>query len=290
MDSLVEYAYAKLNLSLDVIGKRSDGFHDLRMVMQTISLSDRLELSLNRSGKINVSSNLYYLPCDRRNIAYKAADAFFKLLNTPHLGVNISMEKSIPVCAGMGGGSADGAAVLRGLNTMLGKPFSLSQLEDLGASLGSDIPFCIAGGTALAEGKGERLTPLAPLADCSIVICKPRFSVSTPELFQRLSAASVKLHPDTQGILDSIGKNDIRGVSMRLFNVFEDVLHEGRDDVSAIKHSLLDSGALGALMTGTGSAVFGIFQNSLSATEAKTALLKKYPEVFLAKPKARLEI
>ena len=290
MYSVVENAYAKLNISLDVVSKRSDGYHEMCMIMQTITLSDRVEISLNNSGKISVSSNLYFLPCDQRTIAYRSAAAFLSQAGRKDLGVDIAMSKHIPVCAGMGGGSADGAAVLRGLNTLLGSPLSVNQLENLGAGLGSDIPFCIAGGTALAQGRGECLTQLAPLPDCSIVVCKPRFSVSTPELFQKIDSSPIKLHPHTQGILSSIENGDIKGISMRLFNVFEDVLPDGRDDISVIKHIMLDNGAFGAVMTGTGSAVFGIFQDSLSAIDAKAALLKKYSEVFLAKPQPRIII
>jgi len=285
-----EKAYAKLNLSLDVVGKRSDGYHDMRMVMQTVSLCDELRLVLRHDGKINVTSDVHFLPCDERNIAYKTAKAFFKRIDRTDLGVGISIKKHIPVCAGMGGGSSDGAAVLRSLNTLLGKPLTATELEELGMTLGSDIPFCICGGTSLAEGRGEILTGLTPLSDCHIVICKPRFSVSTPDLFKRLDSCDLRYHPDTPGLISALDSQDLSGVSRRMFNVFEDVLPPNMNKISEIKSLLLDKGALGAVMTGTGSAVFGIFDNKSRAYGAKAELQKHYRDVYIAVPKKKIGI
>ena len=288
--SIKEKAYAKLNISLDVLSKRPDGYHDMRMVMQSVSLHDELSVSLRNDGAVNVATNLHYLPCDDRNIAAKAAKAFFARIGKTELGADIDIQKRIPVCAGMGGGSTDGAAVLRALNTLLGKPFSKSELEALGASLGSDIPFCISGGTALAEGRGERLCDLAPFPNCSFVIAKPKFSVSTPELFSKLDLITLKFHPDTQGIVSSIENGNLKGVCQRMYNVFETVLPPKPNDVQIIKHSLLDCGALGAVMTGTGSAVFGVFDDKAKAEYAHYLLSQRFTDVFLAEPQAALEM
>ncbi len=285
-----EKAFAKLNISFDVTGRRPDGYHDMRMVMQTVSLCDDVSVSLRDDGYIRAGTNLRYLPCDERNIAVKAARAFFAAANLKNAGADIGIRKRIPVCAGMGGGSSDGAAVLRALNRLTGKPFSLAELEKLGAGLGSDIPFCIGGGTALAEGRGEVLTPLPAFPACFFVIVKPRFSVSTPELFSKLDQYPIRRRPDTNGIVSAIKGEKLPAVCRRMYNVFEDVLPPKPDDVPRIKGTLLDCGALGAMMTGTGSAVFGVFDEQKKAETARAALAKGYGEVFLAHPKGRLKI
>ena len=283
-----EKAFAKLNLSLDVTGRRPDGYHDMRMVMQTVSLCDDVSVSLRNDGYVRAGTNLRYLPCDDRNIAVKAARAFFAAAELKNAGADIGIRKRIPVCAGMGGGSSDGAAVLRALNRLTGKPFSPPELEALGASLGSDVPFCIAGGTVLAEGRGEVLSPLTDFPKCFFVIVKPRFSVSTPELFAKLDQYPLKRHPDTDGIISAIRGGKLSAVCRRMYNVFEDVLPPKPDDVPFIKGTLLDCGALGAVMTGTGSAVFGVFDSREKADAARTALSKTYGEVFLARPQKKL--
>ena len=285
-----EKAYAKLNLSLDVIARREDGYHDMCMVMQTVSLCDDVSVSLRDDGAINISTNLYYLPCDDRNIAVKAAKAFFAKSENTKYGADIKITKRIPVCAGMGGGSSDGAAVLRALNALTDKPFSRTELEALGNTLGADIPFCVAGGTSLAEGKGEILTDLSPLPNCFIVIAKPKFSISTPELFSKIDLYTVKHHPDTQGIVSAINHGSLKGVCQRMYNVFEYVLPSKPDDISVIKGAFLDLGAFGTIMTGTGSAVFGVFEDENSAQKARTYLARQYPDVFLAVPQDRLDI
>ncbi len=285
-----EKAYAKLNISLDVISKRSDGYHDMRMIMQTVSLCDDITVSLRDDNEINVSTNLRYLPCDDRNIAAKAAKAFFAQLGKQDIGVDINIIKRIPVCAGMGGGSSDGAAVLRALNRLTGNPFSRFALEEMGAGLGSDIPFCVSGGTSLAEGKGEVLSDLPSFPHCHFVIVKPKYSVSTPELFAKLDLISMKFHPDTLGIISAIKRGSLKSVCQRMYNVFEDVLPPKPNDIQIIKSALLDYGALGALMTGTGSAVFGIFNDKVKAKQAQEILSQRYNEVFLAEPQESLEI
>lgn len=288
--AITEKAYAKLNISLDVLAKRPDGYHDMRMVMQSVSLCDDVTVTLRGDAELRVSTNLRFLPGDDRNIAVKAARAFFALLGQDSLGADIVINKRIPVCAGMGGGSSDGAAVLRALNMLTGRPFTRAELEQAGAALGSDIPFCVAGGTALAEGRGEILSDLPAFPDCHFVIVKPRFSVSTPELFSKIDLVSVKYHPDTQGILAAVRGGDLKGICRRMYNVFEDVLPAKPNDVHRIKSILLDCGALGAVMTGTGSAVFGVFDSLEKAESAQIHLSQRYREVFLARPQSLLEI
>ena len=258
--------------------------------MQTVSLCDNVDVSLRSDGVIHVGTSLRYLPCDERNIAFKAAKTFFAKIGDQTLGANITITKHVPVCAGMGGGSSDGAAVLRALNKLTGNPFSRSELEELGATLGSDIPFCIAGGTSLASGKGEILSNLTPFPDCHFVIVKPNFSVSTPELFSKIDLNALKYHPDTQGVVSSVESRNLKGICQRMYNVFEDVLPPKPDDIPVIKEILVDCGALGAVMTGTGSAVFGIFEDEDNAKAAEALLLQKYSDVFLATPQGRQKI
>lgn len=284
MNSITEKAPAKLNLSLDVLDRRPDGYHNMLMVMQTVSLFDDVRVTLREDGRITVATDLRYLPNDGRNIAWKAASAFFAAKGCNGLGADIVIKKRIPVCAGMGGGSADGAAVLRALNTLTGAELSDERLRGIAAQIGSDTVFCVAGGTSLAEGRGELLTAMTPLEDCDIIICKPKASVSTPALFSRLDSASIKLHPDTRGLVSAIEDRDLRGTAQRVFNVFERFLPPELEDVQRIKSTLLSCGAMGAAMTGTGSAVFGIFDSGDRAGEAFSALSGSYKDVFRTKP------
>ena len=186
-------ACAKLNLTLDVLGKREDGYHEMRMVMTSVDLADRLTLEFGAGAGVSIRTNLGFLPSDRRNLAWAAADAFAKAAGKPVDGLSIAIDKQIPVCAGMAGGSSDAAAVLRALNRWAGEPLPQGALMAAGALVGSDVPYCVLGGTALAEGRGERLTALAALPPCWVVVCKPDFSVSTPELFAQIDR--VKLRP-----------------------------------------------------------------------------------------------
>lgn len=284
---MIERAHAKLNLSLDVLGKLEDGYHDLRMVMQTVEFGDDLDLVLTEDGSFHLTSGRSYLPCDDRNLSMRAAKLF---LEGTGLGVRINTVKRTPVCAGMAGGSADAAAVLRGLNKLTGAKRSYEELCELGLRIGSDVPFCIRGGTALAEGRGERLTPLTPLPDCPIVICKPEFAISTPELFGRIDARKNRIRPDTPGILAALERQDLPGVARRMYNVFEDVLSRRESEIFSIKSELLSQGALGAAMTGTGSAVFGLFAEDKAAKSAFEALSAQYRECYLTRPAGPAEI
>lgn len=281
-----ERAYAKLNLSLDVLGRKPNGYHDMRMVMQSVDFGDDIDIELT-DGAFTIDPGQSYLPADGRNLAMKAARLF---LDGTGRGAAIRVTKRSPVCAGMGGGSSDAAAVLRALNRLTGAGKTEAQLCALAEELGSDVPFCVAGGTQLAEGRGEILTPLPPMPDCAIVIAKPAFSISTPVLFGAIDARRSRMRPDTPGLCEALAAGDLLGVSRRLYNVFEDVLPRKWAEVFAIKSELLSAGALGAAMTGTGSAVFGLFDSDAAAQSAYEALRPRYEECYLTRPSARVEI
>ena len=248
-----ESGWAKLNISLDVTDKRPDGYHDMVMVMQTISLSDSVHIQLNNSGKVRAKTNFSFIPGDERNLAVKAALKFLSAVGDEGQGMTITIEKNIPVGAGMAGGSTDAAAVLRALNRMYDNPLSPEALEELSAAVGSDVPFCVRGGTVLATGRGEKLESLKAFPECLYVVCKP-------ELFRKLDQMSLRCHPDTAGILEAVEKGELEQVCRRMYNVFEDVDDRRLRTVKDIKSLMLDHGALGAMMTGTGSAVFAIFR------------------------------
>lgn len=288
MREIKEKAYAKLNISLDVTGRREDGFHDMTMVMQTVELCDELTISLNDSGQVRASSNLHFIPGDERNLAVRAAMRYLEKIGESGQGVHIDMQKTIPVGAGMAGGSADAAAVLRGMNTLYGNRLSRRELEKLAELVGSDVAFCVAGGTSLAEGRGEILTDLKAMPDCTFVICKPEFSISTPELFKKIDAVPLRRHPDTAGLLQALEKGELKEISRRMYNVFEDVNDRRLRTVAEIKSILLDFGALGAIMTGTGSAVFGVFEKPEDAEKARIRLLEDYNFCCISRPKSRL--
>ena len=290
MNEITVKAWAKLNLSLDVLGKLADGYHEMKMVMQTASLSDDIRIELTGDGAVTAQSNFAFLPKDGNNIAAKAAAAFFAAAELPGAGARITLRKRIPVGAGLGGGSADAAAVLRGLNELTGAKLDAEALEALGAGLGSDVPFCIRGGTRLAVGRGERLLPAPEMPMCGIVICKPRFSIRTPELFARIDGRRSRVRPDTDGLLAAMAAGDTEGLARRMYNVFEDVLPRRCSEIGAIKSALLDLGALGAVMSGTGSAVFGLFPAPEDAERAASALRAQYRECFAARPVRELAI
>ncbi|WP_209343799.1 4-(cytidine 5'-diphospho)-2-C-methyl-D-erythritol kinase [Flavonifractor sp. AGMB03687] len=282
-------AYAKLNLSLDVLGKRPDGYHDMRMVMQTVNLTDAIRLEIGTGQPLHMGSNLGFLPANESNLAAAAALRLCEATGVDAGGLSIDLEKTIPVCAGLAGGSADAAAVLRGLNKLLDLGLPGERLEEIGALVGSDVPYCVRGGTALAEGRGEILTDLPPLPDCLVVLCKPAFSVSTPELFRSLDGCRIRRRPDTAGLLAALESGDLPGVARRMYNVFEDALPARRaQEIDAIKNVMIQHGALGASMSGTGPTVFGLFIQREAAQGAWTALKEQYPETFLAESMGNL--
>lgn len=275
-------AHAKLNLTLDVLGRRPDGYHDLRMIMQSIGLADHLTLEENGAGELRVSTNLHFLPNNEKNLAAQAALRWWEARGQAPRGLDIAIEKHVPVCAGMAGGSSDAAAVLRALNAMEGEPLSLAELARIGERVGSDVPYCVIGGAALAEGRGEVLTPLPPLPQCWVVLCKPEFSISTPALFATIDSVRLRCRPDTQGAVAALEAGDLAGVARRMYNVFEDALPERqRARVNDIKNVLIQSGALGASMSGTGPTAFGLFDDEGLAREARERLEEFGGEVFL---------
>lgn len=281
---MTEPAYAKLNLSLDILGKRPDGYHELRMVMQSIDLADEVALSPRPEPGCAVAADLPYLPRDGGNIAAKAAAAFFAQSGVPPEGLSIAIRKSIPVCAGMAGGSSDGAAVLRILRRLYAPEMPAERLEEIGTLVGSDVPYCVRGGTALAEGRGECLTALPPLPPCHLAVCKPPCSISTPELFALVRVKKLRCHPDTAGMLRALESGDLEGAVRRIYNVFEDALPRRYAEVFSIKSELLNLGALAASMTGSGPTVFGVFRDRESAARAVEALSGQYEAVYLCRP------
>ena len=277
-------ANAKINLTLDSLRKREDGYHDLQMVMQSVTLADRLTVTPAQGAEGRAVADLRFLPSGGKNLAQVAAAVFREAAG---LGgeVDVDIHKLIPVCGGLAGGSADAAAVLRAMNQLTGAGLSLERLAEIGARAGSDVPFCVLGGTALAEGRGELLTPLAPLPPCHIVICKPPFSVSTPQLFGRVNVRRIVRRPDTAGVLAALDAGDLPGVARRMYNVFEDVLEPRRyREIASVKAVLIDCGALGASMSGSGPSVFGLFDREADAQSAYDRLRESYRDVFLCSP------
>ena len=283
-----EKAYAKINISLDVTGRRADGYHDMVMIMQTVSLCDELTLSIEDGEGVSARSNLRFIPGDERNLAVKAAKKYLEAVGERDKGVSIDIRKNIPVGAGMGGGSADAAAVLRGMNRAFAGRLREEELISLASDTGSDVAFCLVGGTMLATGRGEKLSPLPPVPPCYIAVCKPNFSISTPELFKKLDSVHLKGHPDTAGLISALEKGSLPELCRRMYNVFEDVGDRRMRTVSQIKGQLLDHGALGAVMTGTGSAVFGVFHDRKQAETACGEMKKEYGFCCVAEAVDRL--
>ena len=289
MTSLTLPAPAKINLTLDILGARPDGYHEMEMVMQSVSLCDTIRLDLGFAGGIRASSGLQFLPNDKDNLAVAAALAFRKATGQTWRDLLITIEKRIPVCAGTAGGSSDAAAVLRGLNELTDAGLSPQALAKIGEEVGSDVPYCVLGTTALAGGRGEALTPLPPLPPCWIVRCKPPFSISTPAhipaLFRAWDRGKRRLRPDTKGILLALEAGDLVEVARRMFNVFEGVLPSTQQrEIESIKTALLTAGALGAAMSGSGPTVFGLFREKALARSAVALLQEDYEEVFLTEP------
>lgn len=283
---ITEKARAKLNYALDILRRREDGYHDLCMVMGSVDLGDAVTVSLRTDGEIRAECNFPWVPRDERNLGVKAARAFFAAIGEETMGADLRLKKIVPVGAGMAGGSADAAAVLRALNTLTGAKLSAEKLCEIGIKVGSDVPYCVRGGMALAEGRGEILTSLPELPKCSIVIVKPAFSISTADLFHRIDSRVIRTHPDTAGMLSAIRAGDLGGVARRMYNVFEDALPHRSREILSIRGELLSHGAMGAVMTGTGSAVFGVFAEEADARKAKEALAGQYKDCFLTAPAA----
>ena len=276
-------APAKVNLALDILGTRPDGYHDMRMVMQTISLCDTVTVEETASG-FELRTDGDFIPAGKKTLEQRAAEAFFETVGHPMPGLRVKLEKVTPAYAGLGGGSADVAALLRILRDAYAPAMPTEALERIGFAVGSDMPFCIRGGTALAEGRGEVLTDLTPLPDCWFVLCKPDFGIPTPTLFARVDGGELTRRPDIDGMRLALETGDLAGVAARLGNVFEEVLPEEYREVFTIKKRLLELGALNAAMSGSGPTVFGIFAERKTALRAAEALKADYAQTYLAEP------
>ena len=284
MTTLFEPAFAKINLTLDVLGKREDGFHSLKSVMQTLSIRDDVEIDIGTGKPWCMSCSMEGVPCNEKNLAWKAAKVFFDAAKKDPNGLEIRITKRIPMEAGMGGGSADAAAVLRALNDHYGKPFSIGALAELGSLVGSDVPFCVIGGTCMVEGRGEYVRKLPDMPDCIFVVVKPDFSVSTPELFKKIDEVAIPKHPDNQAMESAILAGDLEKVCKNVFNVFDPVVTEEHLELNYIKSLFHQYGAVTYQMTGSGSAVFGIVSEFEIAAVICNMLKENYPNVFIGKP------
>lgn len=274
-------AYAKINISLDVIGKRNDGYHTLEMIMQNIDLYDLITVNKVTSG-INIECNRNYVPIDERNLAYKAARLFMDYYNI-NAGVHINIRKNIPVAAGLAGGSTDAAAVLRCMRNIFVPSLSDQDLKNLGVKIGADIPFCIVGGTALCQGIGEIVTPLKPFKDYILVLVKPSFGVSTKEVYTNFDLTKVYKHPDTEKLIMAMEVGDISVVADNMKNVLENVTVKKHQRLRDIKKDILKMDALGVLMSGSGPSIFGFFEDMLKAQSCYDRMKTKYNEVYITR-------
>ena len=285
-------ALAKINLGLDVLRRKEDGYHDVKMIMQTINLHDSIYMKKIEEKEIRIRTNLYYLPNNENNLAYKAAKILMDEFDLPG-GISIHLKKVIPVAAGMAGGSSDGAAVLFGMNKMYGLKLSMQELMDRGVKLGADVPYCIMRGTALAEGIGEKLTALPSMPKCHILIAKPPISVSTKFVYENLHANDLKPedHPPVDVQLAALEEGNLEKLVAHMGNVLERVTVPEYPVINEIKQKMMDHGALGAMMSGSGPTVFGIFTSYAKAKEAYQAIessgLSK--QIYLTTPYNRKE-
>jgi 4-diphosphocytidyl-2-C-methyl-D-erythritol kinase len=282
MHTIVLKARGKINLTLDVVGKRENGYHDLEMIMQTINLADTIKIKKTKAPGIRINTNFKWLPKDERNIAYKAAALFLEKANI-ECGVYIDIYKKIPVAAGLAGGSSDAAAVLVGLNRIFETGYTREELMEMGLALGADVPFCIARGTMLAEGIGEQLTPLEPAPFMYVVLAKPSISVSTKLVYQSLNINAISNHPNTQKMIEAIEKQDIQAIANNMANVLEEVTIGMHPQIEHIKSKMIERGAIGSMMSGSGPTVFGLFTKKETALKAASyfKLKDNLREVFV---------
>ena len=278
---VIARSYAKINLTLDVIGKRPNGYHDVKMIMQTVSLFDLIIVDKTYSG-ITISTNLKYLPTNEKNIAYKAAQIFFKKTGIQG-GVRIIIHKNIPVAAGLAGGSGNGAAVLCAMNALFNAELSEHELCSIAAELGADVPYCIMGGTRLAEGIGEILTPLPSMPKTTTLIVKPPINVSTAAIYEQIDNASIEKRPDTKRIIKALETGNVTEIAQNMCNVMEAVTEKMHPVVGGIKKKLLINGAVGAVMSGSGPSVFGFFDDDKKAKLSHDSFAHQYKDVFLVK-------
>jgi 4-diphosphocytidyl-2-C-methyl-D-erythritol kinase len=274
-------AYAKINIALDIVGKREDGYHLLRMIMQTIDLYDIIEITKTNSG-INIKCNKHYVPADERNLAYKAAKLFKETYSVDD-GVDITITKFIPVSAGLAGGSTDAAAVLKIMNKIFDINANDEELCALGLKLGADVPYCINGGTALCEGIGEKITELKRFKDKILVLIKPPFGVSTRAVYEEFDLSKAIFHPRVEELIKAIENDDIYFVSNNMKNLLENVTLRSHRVISRIKEETISNGAIGTMMSGSGPTVFAFFDDMLKAQMCYEAMKKKYKDVFITR-------
>lgn len=281
MNSISLKSRAKINLSIDVIGKREDGYHIVEMIMQTIDLYDDIKLKELEEDNIIIKSECSYIPLNEDNIVYKAAKLIKEKMDIKK-GIEIFIKKNIPVAAGMAGGSSNAAAVLVGLNELWKLGLSKDELRELGLKLGADVPFCIEGGTALAEGIGEKLTYIKGInKDVNILVCKPDIFVSTKEVYQSLDIKNIEKRPDNKLLIEKLKNDDIVSVSNNMVNVLEEVTSKKYSDIKVIEDIIAKNGAMGTMMSGSGPTVFGFFDNEEKAQRAKVELLENYSQVYV---------
>lgn len=287
MDKMQLKALAKINLGLDVLRKREDGYHEVRMIMQNVHIYDQIFMEKQKEEGIHVKTNLYYLPANENNLVYKAAKLLMDEFDI-HEGLSIDLKKYIPVAAGMAGGSSDAAAVLFGMNRMYDLGLSLDQLMERGVKIGADVPYCIMRGTALSEGIGEILTPLPAMPPCHILVAKPAVSVSTKFVYENLRTNELAQHPDIDSMIRALEQQDLKALTacMKDGNVLETVTVPAYPVIQKIKDSMVNHGALVSLMSGSGPTVFGIFDSRQAAKKAYMALKKGHyaKQVFLTTP------
>lgn len=278
-------AYAKVNLGLDVIRRREDGYHDVKMIMQTIQIYDRLDMEVTEEPGIHLTTNLSFIPTNENNLVYKAAKLLMDRFDVKK-GVKIHLDKVIPVAAGMAGGSSDAAATLVGVNRLFDLGLTEKELMEIGVKIGADVPYCVMRGTALAEGIGEVLTPLAPMPDCYILIGKPDVGVSTPFVYKNLKLNEKTWHPDIDGMVQALKDGDLYGITDRMGNVLETVTIPAFPQIQPIKEHMMAHGAVNALMSGSGPTVFGIFDEEEKAQGAYEALKESglAKQIFLTTP------
>ena len=264
-------ALAKINLGLDVVRRREDGYHEVRMIMQTIHLYDRLDIKRTKESGIQIQTNLSFLPVNENNLIYKAAKLLMDEFSITD-GVSVKLDKRIPVAAGMAGGSTDAAAMLFGMNRLFSLGLTKRQLMERGVQIGADVPYCIMRGTALAEGIGEELSPLAPMVKCPVLIAKPSISVSTKFVYQNLKLDDTTVHPDIDLLIEDIKAKNLHDIAAHMGNVLETVTIPNYPVIDEIKKHMLSNGAVGAMMSGSGPTVFGLFDDEDTAKKAYKAM------------------
>ena len=264
-------ALAKINLGLDVVRRREDGYHEVRMIMQTIQLYDRLDIKRTQEPGIQIQTNLSFLPVNENNLIYKAAKLLMDEFSITD-GVSVKLDKRIPVAAGMAGGSTDAAAMLIGVNRLFSLGLTKRQLMERGVQIGADVPYCIMRGTALAEGIGEALSPLPPMVKCPVLVAKPSISVSTKFVYQNLKLDDTTIHPDIDRLIDDIKAKNLHDIAAHMGNVLETVTIPNYQVIDEIKKHMLSNGAVGAMMSGSGPTVFGLFDDEDTAKKAYKAM------------------